>query len=200
MKLLFLTNNAVSAPLMEWLAQRTELTAWSDPLQPDTLRSLGPDLIVSYSYRHIIGNDIVMAYPQQIINLHISLLPYNRGADPNLWSFLENTPKGVSIHYIDAGIDTGALLAQAEVAFDDPHETLGHSYQMLHQRIQALFRDHWDAMQSGSLCATPQIAGGTFHYAREFAAIKDVLLGEEGFGITIPLLQQRYQRLLHAQA
>ncbi|MCL0081308.1 hypothetical protein M1N64_03665 [Peptococcaceae bacterium] len=41
------------------------------------------------------------------INLHISFLPWNRGADPNFWSFIENAPVGVSIHYLDEGIDTG---------------------------------------------------------------------------------------------
>jgi len=33
-------------------------------------------------------------------------------ADPNVWSFIEKTPKGVSIHYLDAGIDTGDIIAQ----------------------------------------------------------------------------------------
>ena len=40
-----------------------------------------------------------------IVNLHISYLPFNRGSHPNYWSFVENTPKGVSIHEIDEQIE-----------------------------------------------------------------------------------------------
>ena len=61
------------------------------------------DWIVSYGYRYIITQDILDAVRGQAINLHISLLPWNRGADPNLWSFLDDTPKGITIHYIDSG-------------------------------------------------------------------------------------------------
>ena len=38
--------------------------------------------------------------------MHISYLPFNRGAHPNYWSFKDNSPKGVTIHFIDNGIDT----------------------------------------------------------------------------------------------
>ena len=50
--------------------------------------------------------------PDRVVNLHIAYLPYNRGADPNLWSVLEDTPAGVSIHYVDEGVDTGDIIAQ----------------------------------------------------------------------------------------
>ena len=53
-----------------------------------------------------------------IINLHISYLPYNRGAHPNFWSFVENTPSGVSIHQVDSGIDTGKIVIQKQINFN----------------------------------------------------------------------------------
>ena len=83
--------------------------------------------IVSYGYKHILSPEITSRFSGKAINLHISLLPWNRGADPNLWSFLEDTPKGVTIHYIDPGIDTGDILAARVVApaIDD---TLRTSY------------------------------------------------------------------------
>eukprot|EP00392_Amoebophrya_sp_AT5.2_P019205 g19951.t1 len=63
------------------------------------------DYCVSYGYRHIIRTPVIegMFDRKRIINLHISYLPYNRGADPNLWSILERTPPGVTIHHIDEG-------------------------------------------------------------------------------------------------
>ena len=72
------------------------------------------DWVVSYGYSHIIKQDMIDKAKNPIINLHISYLPFNKGADPNFWSWLENTLKGVTIHQIDKGIDTGDILIQKE--------------------------------------------------------------------------------------
>ena len=68
--------------------------------------------IISYGYRFIIPKDNIQNLKNPIINLHISYLPFNRGAHPNYWSFKENSPKGVTIHFIDSGVDTGPILVQ----------------------------------------------------------------------------------------
>jgi len=122
----------------------------------------GVDFIISFGYRHIIRQDLIEVFPSRIVNLHISLLPWNRGADPNLWSFLENTPKGVSIHFIDEGVDTGHLLAQREVAvFED--DTLRSSYERLAKEMVSLFRNEWPNIRDGRIPPVPQCSGGTYH-------------------------------------
>ena len=73
--------------------------------------------IVSFGYRHIIDKKIIKKLKIPIINLHIGYLPYNRGAHPNFWSFIENTPSGVSIHEVDEGIDTGKIVDQKMIDF-----------------------------------------------------------------------------------
>jgi len=128
MKILFLTNNEVSRPLINWLSERAFVMVWNDKLAPSDVLNMKPDLVVSYSYRHIIKQDVLDTLPDKFINLHIALLPYNRGADPNAWSFLDETPKGVTIHIIDKGIDTGPILCQREVFFDYAKDTLGGTY------------------------------------------------------------------------
>ena len=70
------------------------------------------DLIVSFGYRHILRSDFINKCGCPIANLHISYLPFNRGAHPNFWSFYDDTPSGVSIYLIDEGIDTGPILFQ----------------------------------------------------------------------------------------
>lgn len=92
----------------------------------DFVNRICPNFIISYGYRFIITEDIITKYDRKAINLHISYLPYNRGADPNLWSFIDNTQKGVSIHYIDKGIDTGDIIVQREIPFawDDTLNTM----------------------------------------------------------------------------
>ena len=54
------------------------------------------------------------------------------GQDPNLWSFIEDTPKGVTIHEIDEGIDTGDIIFQKEIVLNS-NETLASSYEKLQE-------------------------------------------------------------------
>lgn len=124
------------------------------------------DLLVSYGYRYLIPKGVVERFWHRIVNLHISLLPWNRGADPNLWSFLEDTPKGVTIHYIDSGLDTGDILAQQAVE-PEPHDTLRSSYDRLSEAMLALFREIWPSIRRGSAIAMPQPANGTLHKLKD---------------------------------
>jgi methionyl-tRNA formyltransferase len=195
MKVLFLTSGEAARPLADWLGQRETLTVRETPVSAQEIAALAPDLIVSHSYRHILKRDVLAAAPDRFINLHISLLPYNRGADPNLWSFIDETPKGVSIHMIDEGIDTGALLLQREVSFDEDSETLGSSYATLQQTIGELFMENWSSLRDGRIAPRAQSGAGTFHRATEFAALKDSLLGNDGWNVPVPVLRQRYRAL-----
>lgn len=101
------------------------------------------DFVVSYGYRYIIQADVLNFMKGRIINMHISYLPWNRGADPNLWSFLEDTPKGVTIHYVDEGIDTGDIIAQRELFFEPDRHTLSTTYSQLHKEMISLFKETW---------------------------------------------------------
>ena len=47
------------------------------------------DLIVSYGYRHILSSSFLTFCNCPVVNLHISYLPFNRGAHPNFWSFFD---------------------------------------------------------------------------------------------------------------
>jgi len=193
MKVLFLTNNPITTPLSDWLGERADVVIWQDILSIANLTDMQPDLVVSYSYQHILKADVLASLPIRFINLHISLLPYNRGADPNAWSFLDDTKKGVSIHLIDPGIDTGPLLAQKEIAFDERRETLGSSYNVLQEEIQELFCKHWEGLNDGTIRAVAQVGKGSYHRAQQFKEIKDGLMGKEGFGVPIPLFKERYR-------
>ena len=124
------------------------------------------DWIVSYGYSHIIKQEIIDKAKNPIINLHISYLPFNRGADPNFWSWFENTPKGVTIHQIDKGIDTGDIFIQKEVYFKG-NETLSSSYEMLKKEIEDLFIENFDNIIQGIIFPKKQNGKGTFHSKRD---------------------------------
>ena len=133
----------------------------------DSLTALSVDFVVSYRYRHIIRKPVINHMKGKAINLHISLLPWNRGADPNLWSFLENTPKGVTIHYIDEGVDTGPIIAQKELLFSSGVETLATTYQKLNIEIVELFRKQWGKIMRGLAKSWEQPTGGSYHQERD---------------------------------
>ncbi len=114
------------------------------------------DFLISFGYRYILKKDVIDFFPDKIVNLHISLLPYNRGADPNLWSYLEDTPKGVTIHYIDESVDTGNIILQKEVQDDIQNDTLKTSYDRLISEIVMLFNNNAENILNGSISSYPQ--------------------------------------------
>ncbi|GAB6158042.1 hypothetical protein JCM39194_12420 [Desulfotomaculum varum] len=136
---------------------------WEDRIDLDFCNEKEIDFIVSYGYQHIIKKDVIDRYKYKAINLHISYLPWNRGSDPNLWSFLEDTPKGVTIHYIDEGVDSGEIIVQKEVKFNIEEETLRTSYEKLSFEIEELFMMVWPNIKMGKVKPIHQIGGGTFH-------------------------------------
>lgn len=139
----------------------------ADPIDVEYLKSNAIEFAVSYRYRHIIRKPIIEYLRGNVINLHVSLLPWNRGSDPNLWSFLENTPKGVTIHYVDEGLDTGDIIAQKEVVFDTSAETLSTTYDRLNVEIVELFRLQWPLIMQSKADRRKQPFGGSFHKVKD---------------------------------
>jgi methionyl-tRNA formyltransferase len=159
----------------------------TEPLE-DTLFDLMPtDFLVSFGYRHVIEARVLERFPRRAVNLHISYLPWNRGADPNLWSFVDNTPKGVSIHYLDAGIDTGDVIAQKAVEFA-AGETLRTSYARLQQEIAQLFAERWRQIREGNCEATKQVGMGSFHRAADREKIAHLL--SDGWDTPVAHIEQ----------
>lgn len=191
MKILFLTNNKITMPLIEWLKDNAEeVTVYSEQFDPQYIKSLSPEIVISYNYKYIIKEDIIGLMKGRIINLHISLLPWNRGADPNLWSFIEDSPKGVTIHYVDKGIDTGNILLQETADFNENIETLRSSYKILHKKIQLLFINNWDKIKNLQIIPRAQSGHGSFHYSNELVKIKEAL-GEQIWSLPIRELKQK---------
>jgi len=91
------------------------------------LTALKPDAIIVVGYGRIIPQWMLDLPPLGNINLHASLLPKYRGAAPIQWAIANGeTVTGVTTMRIDAGLDTGDILLQQELAItpDDTAETL----------------------------------------------------------------------------
>lgn len=122
--------------------------------------------IISYGYRYIIKKNILHKTKNPILNLHISFLPFNKGAHPNYWSFKEKTPNGVTIHFMDDGIDTGPILVQKKCFFNS-NETLKTSYQKLKKEVEELFFSNFKKIIDGRLKAISQKGVGTYHSSND---------------------------------
>ncbi|HUA04677.1 MAG TPA: formyltransferase family protein [Solirubrobacteraceae bacterium] len=174
MRVLFL-GPAESSTLAHLAESGEEVTSTADPLDPAAIERDRPDFVVSHRYRHIIKPDVLALVPNRAINLHISYLPWNRGADPNLWSWAENTRKGVTIHYIDAGVDTGDIIAQREVEFEHG-ETLSSSYARLEEQMLRLFVEQWPRIRTGDCDRRPQQGEGSMHRVADRQRIEHLLV------------------------
>ena len=84
------------------------------------LRENDVEWIVLAGYMRLIGNTLLAAYPNRIVNIHPSLLPSFPGKDA-IGQAMEHGVKvtGVTVHYVDAGMDTGPIIAQAAVEVVD---------------------------------------------------------------------------------
>ena len=111
---------------------KTKLEPENEARLAAMLRDAGVDLVVLAGYMRMIKPPLLDAFPGRIINIHPSLLP----AFPGLESWKQAveakaTRSGCTVHFVDAGMDTGEIIAQAEVPVlpDDTAATL-------HARIQ----------------------------------------------------------------
>lgn len=147
--------------------QGHEVTIFKDKVTLSQLMQINPGFLISYGYRHVISKDIVEHFDGRLINLHISYLPWNRGADPNFWSHVEDSPKGVTIHHMDQGLDTGDIIVQKLVQFDE-EDTLRTSYAKLKIEIENLFFDYWEKIWNGQ---SPRLSqdkeAGSFHKMKD---------------------------------
>ena len=106
--------------------------------------------------------------------MHISYLPWNKGASPNLWSFIDDTPKGVTIHMLTEGLDEGDIIFQETIQFDPNIESFETTHKKLNNAIEKLFRFHWDEIISGKYkaIARKQEGKGSYHTISDLNLLK----------------------------
>ncbi len=86
----------------------------------ETLQRLNPDVVAVYGTR-LISKTTLACVPAPFINYHAGITPDYRGQHPAYWARVQNNTNGtgVTIHLIDSGVDTGAVLAQKRVNFSE---------------------------------------------------------------------------------
>jgi len=101
----------------------------------DWLQLRGVELVVLAGYMHLLTTSFLDRFPNRIVNVHPSLLPQFPGAraiDDALAAGVDET--GVTVHYVDEGLDTGSVIRQEPVAVE-PRETLMERIHAVEHRL-----------------------------------------------------------------
>lgn len=137
----------------------------------DTLR---PTLGVCAMFGYLLRDEMLALLPAGCVNVHPSLLPYNRGAYPNVWSIVDGSPAGATLHYIDGGVDTGDVIAQRRVEVE-PVDTGASLYRRLEDACVQVFQESWPSLHAGTAPRRPQQKdAGTHHRVRDVETIDEI--------------------------
>ncbi len=133
--------------------------AFREPAGLRLLRELRLDVVVGIHFPYLVPPAVLELPRLGVLNLHPAYLPYNRGWHTPSWALLEETPIGATLHFMDAGVDTGDVVHQRalEVSPGDTADTL---YQRLKGLELEVFREAWPQVVRGTYRRTPQPDGG----------------------------------------
>ena len=119
------------------------------------LRRWSPDLVI-FTGGNILRRQLLDVPRLGVLNLHLGLLPEIRGMSSPEWSLLKDVPVGITVHYVDSGIDTGPILRRSEFPDADQCESLADlRNRLVAFGIQAV-GEVVLALERGSLPTSPQ--------------------------------------------
>lgn len=147
------------------------------------------DFVVCFGYGRLLRKEVFSCVTS--INIHGGFLPYNRGPNPNLWAWIDNTKKGVSIHYIDGGVDTGDLIAQKEIEFSG-QITLQTAFDKTANECKELFIQEWPKIRAGTSNRYKQNGPGSVYTLKSQEPLEHLL--DDG-GLDMPIEQFRESAL-----
>ncbi|MEY4917171.1 MAG: methionyl-tRNA formyltransferase, partial [Verrucomicrobiota bacterium] len=149
----------LNLPVLQPLKARDELFI-------SQLRELKPDLMVVVAYGQILPQAMLDLPPHGCLNVHTSLLPKYRGAAPIQWAIADGEPEtGVTLMQMDAGLDTGPILATRRTAILSTDDS-----QILHDRLAQLgaelLVETIPDYVAGKISPSPQPATGSTYAAK----------------------------------
>jgi methionyl-tRNA formyltransferase len=84
------------------------------------IKQLNPDIVFSIACPQIFGKALISIPSKGCLNIHSSLLPEYRGLNANFWVLTKGEKTtGVTIHYVNPGIDDGDILLQEKIKIND---------------------------------------------------------------------------------
>ncbi|MBW3633200.1 MAG: hypothetical protein KY456_09245 [Chloroflexi bacterium] len=145
----FATGKAI--PVV-WVKSAAEAT--------DAMRMIAPEVAVAACFPWRLPPAALDIPPLGILNVHPSLLPAGRGPEPVFWTLRRGEPgTGVTVHRMDAGFDTGPIVAQAEMAIPDGIRAPALERDLM-ARGGSLLVEALPALAAGTLQPSPQPSEG----------------------------------------
>ena len=160
--------------------------------EPDGISRLGEqnlDYMISVHFPYIVPQAILDLPKIGTLNLHPAYLPYNRGWHTPSWAIVDGTPYGATLHWMDAGVDTGDIAMQRQVAVR-PGDTADSLYQRVLDAELELFRDAIPFITANELPRIPQVDEGTEHRKSDLAPYQSLDLNRvQSVGETLKQLR-----------
>lgn len=145
----------------------------------EQLRAVDLDLVVLAWWPYILKPELIEIPRLGCLNFHPSFLPYNRGKHYNFWAIVEGAPFGVTIHWVDAAVDSGDIAFQSriETTWEDTGATL---YYKAQEAIVRLFMERFPEIKAGRIPRIPQeLDRGSVHRARELEEASRIELDQK---------------------
>jgi folate-dependent phosphoribosylglycinamide formyltransferase PurN len=186
----FAGHEAVLAP-----ARRVGACGCNDGAEVDAMRALQPDVVLVFG-TGLLKQPLIDAFPDRILNIHLGLSPYYRGAGTNFWPLVNGEPEfcGATIHFLDAGVDTGPVIAHVRPAIhhgDGPHDIGNETIVAAADALAAAAIAHTRRPLPG----VPQSVDGRVYKRADFsAAAVERLYANFGAGMIDDYLRDRTAR------
>jgi len=125
-------NEGLPTAVIDCLGFKSKFPDESQKAVGEQLKAAGVELVCLAGFMRLVKQPLLDTFPERIINIHPSLLP----SYPGLMAWKQAvqdgaTESGCTVHYVDAGMDTGAIILQASVPVLE-----GDTAATLHARIQ----------------------------------------------------------------
>lgn len=126
------------------------------------LREWQPDLLLSVHFNQRLGIEVLALPPQGALNVHGALLPRNRGLFPHFWALANgDSETGVTVHWMDAGIDTGDIVLQERIAIAPESTAASLGWDAARVGAELLVKAV-ELVERGEAPRIPQHGGGTY--------------------------------------
>ena len=120
-------------------------------------KSYNCDLFVSLSFNQIFKNEIIDIPKYKTINCHAGKLPFYRGRNVLNWVLINDEKEfGITVHYVDQGIDTGDIILQNTYPITD-NDNYGSILEKAFSECGVLLYEAIELIKDGTSTRTPQI-------------------------------------------
>jgi methionyl-tRNA formyltransferase len=140
------------------------------PAELAAMQQARPDVVLVFG-TGLLKAPLIGAFDGRILNIHLGLSPYYRGAGTNFWPLVNREPEycGATIHFLDGGVDSGPIVlhVRPEISSGDgPHDIGNKTIVAAAEALVRVARAHVES----PLYGIPQSAGGRVYKRADFTA------------------------------